>query len=159
MSKNIMDVEKVILQYLESVGADGLVNVDAECGCCVAYDGLAPCGEIGLGCEVAWKGPAPEEYEDESDYGMWATKPEVKPLTERMRKIIGRAMTLEGDSCYRRRIGMEPNDADYPMALELVEAGLLEKERWVMGWAPGEEVFHVTLAGRWSYMQSEADDE
>jgi len=42
----IKSLYKVIVDYLKEIGADGLCNPDAECGCDI--DNLAPCDCIDL---------------------------------------------------------------------------------------------------------------
>ena len=46
-----MNVIDIILEKINAVGADGLVNVDAECGC--KKDNLCPCGQLYTDCELA----------------------------------------------------------------------------------------------------------
>lgn len=48
MAKNL---KQVVTEAIERAGADGLVNVDWECGCGV--DDLWPCGHPNEECELA----------------------------------------------------------------------------------------------------------
>jgi hypothetical protein len=56
-----MNVLTMVREAVKSCGADGLCNVDLECGC--TLDDLAPCGAIGEECEAARNNP--ERAKDE----------------------------------------------------------------------------------------------
>jgi len=48
-----MKVKEIIIEKLKQLGADGLVNSEAECGCDI--DDLCPCDSYCLDCEPAIK--------------------------------------------------------------------------------------------------------
>ena len=48
-----MTVVEIVMEYLKEHKYDGLY--DAECGCVCTLDDIAPCGNIGLFCEPAYK--------------------------------------------------------------------------------------------------------
>lgn len=64
-----MTGKEVLVVALKDRGYDGLVSVDAECGCELAD--LVPCGECCCGCTPAYRGPDPE---GESKWMMYASK-------------------------------------------------------------------------------------
>lgn len=50
-----MNVIEMVSKYLKDHGAEGLCNIDLECGC--RLHDLAPCGEIQGDCVVASNSP------------------------------------------------------------------------------------------------------
>ena len=46
-------VERALIVYGENNGYDGLVNTPLECGC--DWQDLAPCGHLGIGCQMAYR--------------------------------------------------------------------------------------------------------
>ena len=50
-----MTTKEIIENYLRENSFDGLVQIDLECGC--GLDDLAPCDQIGLDCEPAYRVP------------------------------------------------------------------------------------------------------
>jgi len=58
-------VIEIVKAHLVANGFDGLVHVDAECGCLL--EDLQPCGEDCGGCEPAYRGA-----HEEGDFGDWA---------------------------------------------------------------------------------------
>ena len=58
-----MNVMEIVKSHLEKIGADGLCNGDAECGC--GIDELAPCESIGHACVPATKTILDEECMDD----------------------------------------------------------------------------------------------
>lgn len=62
MSKTL---EQIVLDAIEDAGADGLVNVELECGC--HKNDLWPCESPSFHCELARVTDPPREWEDECD--------------------------------------------------------------------------------------------
>lgn len=49
-----MNIEKILVKFIEENKFDGLVNNDAECGC--SKEDIAPCGQPSLTqCKAAYK--------------------------------------------------------------------------------------------------------
>ena len=63
-------VIEIVREHLVSVGADGLVCPDAECGC--KLDDLAPCGGGIGGCKPGYLGAVNDPSQD--DWTMWTSK-------------------------------------------------------------------------------------
>lgn len=53
-------LRQIVTEAIKQAGADGLVNLDGECGC--GIDDLWPCGHPNENCELARKVPVPTEY-------------------------------------------------------------------------------------------------
>ena len=64
-------LKEIVLKAINEAGADGLVNVDAECGC--SKDDLWPCGSPYDDCELAKlrKTTDEERAEMEMDCSEW----------------------------------------------------------------------------------------
>lgn len=65
-------VIEIVAASLRASGHDGLVNVDAECGC--LHDDLAPCcGDFGS-CEPGYRGMNRYGEPDEYEWAIYRTK-------------------------------------------------------------------------------------
>lgn len=62
-------VIQIISEHLQSIGADGLVQPDAECGC--ELDDLVPCCRDFASCAPGYKG---KSLDDDYDWTMYASK-------------------------------------------------------------------------------------
>lgn len=63
-------VIEIVAEHLRSIGADGLVQTDAECGCEAAN--LAPCQGDFSACQPGWRGIDPDSTS--GDWAMYRTK-------------------------------------------------------------------------------------
>lgn len=69
------DVRSIIIDFLQANGYDGLVNLDAECGC--AMDDLAVCDSPFVECVPAYRWEscggcaALEEHDGDSGFCEW----------------------------------------------------------------------------------------
>lgn len=71
-------VIEIVKAHLETGGFDGLVAVDAECGC--LCDDLAPCSSDFGQCEPAYRGA--DENGDPGDWAMYRTKERARESVE-----------------------------------------------------------------------------
>ena len=71
-------VIEIVKEHLVANGFDGLVQVDAECGC--LCDDLAPCGGDYSACEPGYRGVHEEGNAD--DWAMYRTKERARESVE-----------------------------------------------------------------------------
>lgn len=72
-------VIEIVKEHLMANGFDGLVNVDAECGC--LCDALVPCCGDFSSCEPAYRG----ENGETGDWAMYRTKEQAIESVETVR--------------------------------------------------------------------------
>jgi hypothetical protein len=63
---------EIISAHLRTIGADGLVLPDAECGCELAD--LQPCGDDFSKCQPGYRGCNKDEAYSPDDWAMYATQ-------------------------------------------------------------------------------------
>lgn len=63
-------VIEIVSEHLRTIGADGLVCPDAECGC--KLDDMAPCGGNFSACQPGYLSEPRDPWLD--DWTMWTTK-------------------------------------------------------------------------------------
>lgn len=73
-----MKVIEIVKAHLVANGFDGLVHVDAECGCLL--DDLRPCGSDCSDCEPAYRGA--DENGEPGDWAMYRTKERARESVE-----------------------------------------------------------------------------
>lgn len=73
-----MNINRIVVQFLNDNKFDGLVNNSCECAC--DKTDLAPCGQPNMSnCEAAYKtDKAPFGVMDDSDFYYTTTKPALK---------------------------------------------------------------------------------
>jgi hypothetical protein len=67
-----MRIIEIVKAHLEANGFDGLVAVDAECGC--LCDDLVPCGGDFGQCEPGYRGANIEQSYSPDDWAIYRTK-------------------------------------------------------------------------------------
>lgn len=67
-----MKVIEIVREHLRAGGFDGLVQVDAECGC--ELDDLQPCGECFASCEPGFRGANTDQQFSPNEWAMYRTK-------------------------------------------------------------------------------------
>lgn len=76
-------VIQIVSNYLTSIGANGLVCPDAECGC--KLDDLAPCGGDFGGCQPGYISKPTDPVE--CNWLMWPTKELAEQQNARINAI------------------------------------------------------------------------
>ena len=77
-------VIEIVRAHLEANGFDGLVAVDAECGC--LCDDLAPCSSDFGQCEPGYRGMNVDQMYSPDDWAMYRTKEAARDSCSERRK-------------------------------------------------------------------------
>ncbi len=78
-----MKVIEIVRAHLEAVRCDGLVQVDADCGCLI--DDLAPCSSDFSSCEPGYRGVLKD---DPTEWAMYRTREAARQSVADAKKAL-----------------------------------------------------------------------